>query len=57
MMQKTSSKKLSVRRLTLRQLSGLDLTQARGGDSEATCVTHLVLESEATCATVKCVTR
>jgi hypothetical protein len=48
------SKKLAVRRQTLRALGALDLTQARGaGDTAATCVTHLVVESEATCLPVK----
>jgi hypothetical protein len=57
----TKTKKLTVRRQTIRALGALDLGQARGGlrDSEATCAAFdteaatcpgtQLLETEATC--------
>ncbi len=46
MTQKPASRKLAVRRQTIRQLSTLDLTKARGGQPGA-----IAFESEATCVT------
>jgi hypothetical protein len=49
-MKKTPQRILEIRRETLRQLDKRDMSDVRGGESEATCLPRL-LESEATCAT------
>jgi len=46
MMQKQRSKKLVVRREAIRQLSQAELAQAHGGESEQTCVTTHVAQSQ-----------